>query len=203
MAVVYPLTLPVNPAPISCTVTQASFTSSTMSPWSGTQQVQVNPGQLWGFSVAYPPMGDDAARNWFGILSALNGRLGTVLFGDPRFKAPRGNWGAGAVVSGAGQTGQALAVSGLPASAVIRAGDYFQLGTGSGSRLYVVTQDVTASAGGAATLDIWPRLRLSPANAAPIVTTRAVGVFRLTQPTVSRTFEVFRHGFSLELQEAL
>ena len=202
MTVTYPLTLPPNPAPSRFTINQTSFSSVTQSPWSATQQIQLLTGQTWSISVGYPPMSDDQARNFQGILAALNGRFGTFLFGDPKWKTPRGNWGAAPLVNGAAQVGQTLAVDGLPASAVIRAGDYFQLGSGSSSRLHMVTQDATAVAG-AVTLDIWPRLRASPADNDPITVTNPKGVFRLSNPNVSRSWEVFRHGLSLEMLEAL
>ena len=202
MAISYPITLPLNPAPVGFTINQASFSALTQSPFSAAQQVQLMQGQLWSISADFPPMNEDQARNWAGILAGLNGRFGTFLFGDPKWKAPRGNWGAAPTVNGASQTGQSLAVNGLPTSAVIRAGDYFQLGTAASSRLYMVTKDATASAG-AVTLDIWPRLRQSPANADPITIASPKGVFRLSSPNVARNWSPFKWGFSLEMVEAL
>lgn len=202
MTISYPLTLPARPSPSRFKIVQASFSAITQSPWTASQQAQLNQGQLWSIEADYPPMGEDDARNWAGTLAALNGRFGTFLFGDPKWKAPRGNWGAAPTVNGAGQSGQSLAVNNLPSSGVIRAGDLFQLGTGSTSRLYMVTQDATASSG-AATLDIWPRLRSAPSSGAAIVTARPQSVFRLSAPAVERSFEPFRFGFSLSMLEAL
>lgn len=202
MTITYPITFPLNPAPSRFVINQASFSALTQSPFSAAQQVQLMTGQLWSISVDYPPMNDDQARNFAGILASLNGRFGTFLFGDPRWKTPRGNWGTAPTVNGGSQTGQNLNVNGLPSSAVIRAGDYFQLGSGSSSRLHMVTADATAVAG-AVSLDIWPRLRSSPANADPITTASPKGVFRLSSPNVARTFEPWRWGISLEMLEAL
>lgn len=202
MTITYPISLPLNPAPSSFNIDGPSFTAISRSPWSGSQQVQQNQGQFWTFSVQYPPMSDDQARNWFGILAGLKGSFGTFLFGDPLWKKPRGNWGSAPLVNGAGQTGATLAVDGLPSSAVIRAGDYLQLGSGSSSRLHVVTQDVTAVAG-AATLDIWPSLRSSPADNSAIVVNSPKSVFRLAKPNLAKSWEPFRHGFALEMIEDL
>ena len=202
MTITYPITLPNKPAPARFSVNLTSNSGMTQSPWSAAQQVQLNTGQLWSFTAEYPPMSDDQARNWWGVLAGLNGRYGTFLFGDPRWKSPRGNWGTTTVVSGASQTGQTLLVSGLPSAGIVRAGDYFQLGSGSASQLYVLTADATAAAG-IATLDIWPRLRTSPADATALSVTNTVGVFRLSTPNIARSWEPFRHGLALEMVEAL
>ncbi len=203
MTITYPITLPLNPAPSRFTLNATSFSSMTQSPFSAAQQVQLLQGQLWSFSVDYPPMSEDQARNWFGTLSQLNGRFGTFLFGDPRWKSPRGNWAGAPVVNGASQVGQILNMSGFAASAIVRAGDYFQIGSGSSAKLHVVTQDVVAGGGGLAALDIWPRLRASPSNGSALVTASPKGVFRMSSPNLSRSWEPFRHGLSFEMVEAL
>lgn len=202
MTITYPLTLPLRPSPARFKINQASFSAFTQSPWSASQQVQLNAGQIWSIEIDLPAMGDDDARNWAGTLAALNGRFGTFLFGDPRWKTPRGNWGDAPTINGDGQTGQTLAVNNLPSEGIVRAGDYFQIGTGSSSRLYMLTQDATA-VGGAATLDIWPRLRSATVSGAAIITARPQSVFRLSGPNVERNFEPFRYGFSLSMLEAL
>ncbi len=46
-------------------------------------------------------------------------------------------------------------------------------------RLHKVLQDVTSNSSGEATLDIWPRLRYSPADLAMVTTVNAQGTFRL------------------------
>jgi hypothetical protein len=148
-------------------------------------------------------MGELDARDWLATLLALRGQFGRFLYGNPLMKQPRGNWGAAAVINGDGQTGQELAVGGLPANAVIRAGDFFQIGEGASARLYTVTQDATADGSGDATLDIWPRLRTATTNGAAIVTSSPRGVFRLAAPSISLQFEPFRYGLSLQFIEAI
>lgn len=203
MAITYPLTLPSRPAPSRFSIEPASFSALTQSPWTASQQVQLNQGQMWTISIDLPPMGEHDARNWLSQLLALRGQYGRFLYGNPLMKQPRGNWGSAPVINGDGQTGQELAVGGLPANAVVRAGDFFQLGDGSSSRLYMVTQDATADGSGDATLDIWPRLRTATTNGAAIVTSSPRGVFRLAAPSVSLQFEPFRYGLSLQFIEAI
>lgn len=203
MSILYPLTLPNRPAPSRFSIEPASFSAITQSPWTASQQVQLNQGQMWTIAVDLPAMGDGDARNWLAQLLALRGQYGTFLYGNPLMKRPRGNWGLAPVINGDNQTGQELAVGGLPANAVIRAGDFFQLGDGATSRLYMVTQDATADGAGEVTLDIWPRLRTATTTGAAILTASPRGVFRLAQPSVSLTFEPFKYGLSLQFIEAI
>lgn len=203
MAITYPLTLPSYPAPSRFTIEPASFSAMTQSPWTASQQVQLNQGQMWTIGIDLPPMNEGAARNWFGTLLGLRGQYGTILYGNPLMKIPRGNWGSAPVINGDGQTGQALAVAGLPANGIIRAGDFFQIGDGSSARLYIITQDATADGSGEATLDIWPRLRTATTSGSAIITDSPRGVFRLAQPSVSLSWEPFRYGLSLQLIEAV
>ena len=203
MSITYPLTFPNRPAPSRFSIEPASFSAMTQSPWTASQQVQLNQGQMWTISVDYPPMNENDARDWLSTLLAMRGQYGTVLFGNPRMRSPRGNWGSAPTVDGAGQTGQTLAVGGLPANAIIRAGDFFQIGEDSSAKLHTVVQDATANGSGAVTLDIWPRLRSMPTNGEALTTSNPRGLFRLAGPSISLQFEPFRYGLSLQLIEAV
>lgn len=203
MAITYPATLPARPAPTRFSIEPASFTAMTQSPWTAAQQVQLNTGQLWTISIDLPPMAEADARDWLAILLSLKGQYGTFLYGNPRMKTPRGNWGTVPVVNGSTQTGQELAIDGLPANAIIRAGDFFQIGTDSSARLYSVTADATANSSGEVTLDIWPRLRTATTDGDALTTSSPQGVFRLAAPSISLQFEPFRYGLSLQFIEAI
>lgn len=203
MAISYPILLPLWPAPRSFQQTETSFAAMTSSPWTGSQQVQLNQGQIWGFSVEYPPMNDAQARAWSGVLAQLNGRYGTFLFGDPKWKSPLGSWAGAPVVDGPGQAGQTLAMRGFDVGATGKAGDYFQHGADADARLYKVTQDFTADGAGEAQVEIWPRLRISPQDGDALTLVSPRGVFRLVSPTVSRSWEPFRHGLAFDMIEAL
>lgn len=203
MAITYPITLPATPAPRSFTQSETSFSAMSTSPWSGAQQVQIHQGQFWAFSVEYPPMSDEQARDWAGALAQLNGRFGTFLFGDPRWKTPRGTWAGSPAIDGAGQSGLTLNLKDFTAAATGKAGDYFQIGSGSAARLHRVTQDFTADGSGLASVEIWPRLRGNPFDSDPITTATPHGVFRLASPVLSRSWVPFRNGISFDMVEAL
>lgn len=107
------------------------------------------------------------------------------------------------VVSGAGQTGEALDTSGWTASqnGVLKAGDLIQLGSGGSTRLHRVLADVDSDASGLATIDIWPRLRASPADGSTVVTANAAGLWRLSDDAASIMLEpalIARVQFSIE-----
>lgn len=181
MAITYPLTLPASPDFSRVKFLARSTVAETVSPYTGESQVQEHQGQWWEAVVEYPLMRRVQAEPVLAVLIQLKGRLGTLLLGDPDAKTPQGSAAGTPVVDGAGQTGQTLASRGWSASqnGVLRAGDYVQVGNGTTQRLHKVLKDVNADGAGKATLDIWPRLRESPADGAGIVTSDCKGVFRL------------------------
>jgi len=126
--------------------------------------------------VIYAPDGDPSSNLGIGGDATITGAL-VAVDGPTPTSTP-----AVPLVNGADQTGATLAIDGLQASKadVFKAGDYFQIGTGSSARLYMVTADAASNASGEATLDIWPPLRASPADNAALTITNPKGVFRLT-----------------------
>jgi hypothetical protein len=176
VAITYPLAVPSERHFRRFTVKQRVAIGMSASPMTFAQQMYVHQGAVWGADVELKPMRKDEAEAWCSFLSALNGMEGTFLMGVPLGPtAPGGS----PTVSGASQTGRTLVTAGWSASVTILAGTYIQLGSGATTLLHKVVQDVTASGGGAATLDIWPRLRSSPANGASIGVTAPKGRWRL------------------------
>jgi hypothetical protein len=94
-----------------------------------------------------------------------------------------GSFGDTPLVNGGSQSGETLLIKSLNQSVVgiIKAGDYIQLGTGSGTRLHKVLSDVTSDSSGNASVDIWPSLRESPPNNSIVYVVGTVGRFRLSQ----------------------
>lgn len=184
MSIAFPIQLPSTPGFRSSRFGGANAVAVATSPFTFQQQVYEHQGQMWRADLTLPPMRRDQAEEWLAALLSLRGRRGTFLLGDPDARQPRGTWAGTPVVAGAGQTGLELTIDGLSDGATIKAGDYFQLGSGASSRLYKVLADVTADSSGEVTLDIWPRLRESPANDAEITVNNPVGVFRLASNAV-------------------
>ena len=180
----YPLSLPTASGIASVRLIAKNVVGISESPFTLTQQVFRHQGQRWEADITLPPMSRDDAEEWASFLLRLRGRTGTFLLGDPANAMPRGSAGVtpGApVVDGAGQTGDFLSAKGLPVevNGYLKAGDYIQIGAASTARLHKVLQDVNSNASGEATLNLWPQVRVAPANEAPIVVTNAQGNFRL------------------------
>lgn len=153
------------------------------SPLDGTTQTLEMPGSVWEFSVQWQSLPEADWRVLSAFLANLRGRAGRFTF-SPAIFAPRRGTGAGTpVISVANDTGLDIATSGWAASApnAFRAGDWLSYtDTGGRLRLHMATADVSATAGGAATVQLTPPVRVPGASSAPIEVVAPVGVFMLT-----------------------
>jgi hypothetical protein len=187
MAISYPLAAPVAMAKqATARFAIRNATAMTTSPFTGQQQVFAWPNQLWIADVELSALPATLGLELEGWIAALRGKLGTFTFGPRHASGPRGTTnGSGLTVSGAGQTGRTLTIAGMGAARTMLMGSYFQLGTGSSTRLHRVTEDATANGSGVATLSIEPALRASPANAAAVIVALPVGQWRLTTDDIT------------------
>ena len=207
MTISYPLSIPTYPN--ASGVERLAWTNFNAvallrSPYTFQTQVQEHSGQLWAADVDIAVSTDRRKiEPWIVFLSSLMGPKGTFLMGDPSAKTPMGSAAGSPQVNLAGQTGNTLNTKGWTASQanVLIAGDYIQIG----NRLYKVLANASSNGSGLATLDIWPRLRESPPNNTPIVTSNAKGLFRIADSEV-RTQEVDRervYSVSFSMVEAI
>jgi hypothetical protein len=198
MAESYPLTFPTQTGIAAVEITATDIVSISESPFTLAQQVVRHAGARWSATIRIPPVKRSDSEYWNSFLLRLRGQFGTFLLGDPNAATPRGSAASAAgtpVVNGASQTGNELAIDGLPTSVTgyLRAGDYIQLGSGATARLYKVLEDVDTNGSGQATLNLWPDLRSSPADNAAVVVSGAQGVFRLA--TNDATWTINNAGF--------
>lgn len=180
MAISFPVTFP-DLGIKSMTIRAVSVVGMNQSPFTGQQQVYKHQGQWWEAEITLPPMKRADAEQIAAFLLKMNGRYGTFTLGDPANTAPRGVGTGTPLVSGGSQTGGELITDGWTTSTtgILKAGDWIQLGSGSATRLHKVLNDVNSDGSGAATLDIWPNLRSSPADNAQITVTAPKGQWRL------------------------
>lgn len=180
MSITYPITLPSSHR-MAVTFRPRAIVGVSMSAFTLQQQSQAHQGQVWAIHVQLTPMIRADAEPWIAALLSLNGMYGTFLLGDPSATATRGTAQGTPKVKGGSQTGQTLATDGWTATqtGVLLKGDWIQLGTGTAQRIYRVLTDTNADGAGEATLDIWPRLRESPADNENIIVSSTAGVFRL------------------------
>ncbi len=184
MAISYPLALPTVTRFSGLTIRARSAVGMSSSPFTYAQQVYAHQGDMLEADIELPPMQRADAEAWISFLWALNGMEGTFTMGDPLNVTPRGTWAGGSpLVKGGSQTGRTLNADGLSAGATAKGGDWLQLGSGASAHLHRVVQDATANGSGEITLEIFPRLRSSPADNDPITIASAVGLWRLASNT--------------------
>jgi hypothetical protein len=183
MPISYPLTMPIATRGItSITFLPMNSVGITNSPFTYQSQVLDFGGKLMTAEVTVDNLMPQDADVWLSFLMSLKGKLGTFLLGDPLKATASGFLGGTPVVDLANQTGDVLNIRGATANITnwLRAGDYIQLGTNNSSRLYRVLNNVNTNATGRASIDIWPNLRSSPADAQSVITSNPRGSFRLT-----------------------
>jgi len=209
MPVLYPLDLPDTIGMESITLGMTDATAISKSPFTFKTQVIHHGGQEWTADVSIPACHRDLAAPWVSFLTKLRGQEGTFLLGDPNAKEPRGTLKDSAVdltVNGEDQTGETLFISGFPVnqSGVLLEEDSLQVGLGSSAQLYKVVNDVDSNSLGQAGVDVWPNLRSSPEDGAPVYYKNCVGLFRLSSNT--RNFSInnsSKYGISFSATEAV
>lgn len=209
MSIAYPLSLPTVTGIRSINLRARNAVGLSRSPFTFKEQVFSHGGQMLEAEISLPPMTRAEGEQWVSFLIKLKGMQGTFLLGDPAAATPRGSAATTPgtpVVSGAGQTGDDLTVSGLPADVdgYLLAGDYIQLGTSGSATLHKVLNDVDTSANGIGLIDLYPSIRTAPVDAAAVVVANAKGVFRLaTNETNWSINEVTHYGLSFAAVEAI
>lgn len=179
----YPLSLPVATKAIqSIEIRAVNAVAYARSPFTFAGQAFAYSGQMWTADVTLKPMKRADAEQWVAWLLSLRGQLGTFLMGDPMGATARGVATGTPLVNGASQTGGSLVLDGATnsTSGWLKAGDYIQLGSGSTARLHKVLADANSDSSGNVTLDIWPHIRVAPADNATVTVSNAKGLFRLS-----------------------
>ena len=185
MPISYPLSLPTSIGIANITLMAENAVAISQSPFTYSQQVVKHQGERWSASVSLPPMRRSDAEPWVAFLLSLKGQYGYFLLGDPNCKTPQGSARTTLgtpLVNGASQVGETLNIDGLPlsVSGYLKAGDYLQLGSSSTAKLYKVLSDVNTDSNGRAAIDLWPSIKVSPADDAVVTLSNTVGNFRLS-----------------------
>jgi hypothetical protein len=205
MALSYPLTFPTVQMPVSTKFRASSAVGVSVSPFTKEQQIYAHQGDALAVDIQMPPMERDDAETVVGFLLALNGMEGTYLLGDPANTGPRGTWAGSPKVFGAHAAGvKSVAMDGFSAGATVKAGDWFQTGSGSSTHLHKLVQDATADGSGLLTLEIRPPLRAALADNATFVTSGPKGLWRLASNDIEWSIEGAQlYGVQFSAIEAL
>ena len=115
--------------------------------------------------------------------------------GDSLGTNPRGTWAGSPKVLGAHAVGvKSIAMDGFSAAATVKAGDWFQIGSGSTTHLHKVVQDGTADGSGLLTIEVWPRTRAALLDNDTFTISSAKGIWRLANNSRRWTIEDMRFG---------
>jgi hypothetical protein len=128
----------------------------------------------------FPSLTAEQWRDVQSFFMRLRGMEGTFTYGDPRFRLPTGNVRGTPTIQVAGQTGHFLRINDFDPNITkaIAAGDFFQIGT----RVYQAIEDADSDSGGNVFVDIFPRLRESPAASTPVIFKDTKILWRLSSP---------------------
>ena len=196
MAITYPISMPSGNAVSSVTFMATNAVAYSRSPFTFEGQSHAYAGEMWSADITLKPMAEADAEAWSAWLTSLRGQFGTFHLGNP-FRNSLRSSGAPSSVTITGSAGDRSVTVAM--SGTLLAGDYFQLGTGTSSRLYKVLEDQTN--GG--TLEIWPALRDAASTAAAVISS-PVGTFRLASNEVSWSVNNLAHyGISFGAMEAI
>jgi len=164
-------------------------------------QVQDWGGRRWAYDLTLTPVKGDDARRLSVFFDALSGSVGRFLLEDPSIcqevtGAP--------VIAGSGQTGSTVEMQGFfPSVRAFQAGDFFSLGTGLDTRLYRVTDDVTANGAGAASVPVVPPLRAPTVDGSAVEALKPKVLLRLAGPVPTGIQGAMIHRFSVSAVEAI
>ncbi len=128
---------------------------------------------IWRAQMSFRQSGD-ARAELMGFLAKLRGSTHRVIirpYDEPRVGVRTGT----PVVNGASQTGYQLVTDGWTpgTTRILARGDYISFN----DELHIVADDVNSDGGGAATINIEPYIRVSPANNDAIEVTNPQGTF--------------------------
>lgn len=199
----YPLSFPANvPGYRSLSILPENSVGRAESKFNYKQQIYKNSGQRWVLNIQWPTLTREQGNALKAFIVSLNGSVGTFIAGDFLNSLPLGVAGGTILVNGNNQTGQELIIDGITpvnTAGVFKAGDFIQVG----SYMYMILKDVTSSAGGGATLDIWPSLRSSPSDNAVVTYVNPKSLWRLTENSGWEVDEAGFYDFSIEAIEAI
>ena len=196
MPVTYPLNIPTNANIRGVKIIPRTIVSSTISAFTGAQQIQAQQGKWFEMEVELSPMRRADAEEWNCFFLNLNGIEGSFLMGDPAAATPRGaastNLGTPVLDGAHSIRASTINLKGAQINIAnyVRKGDYLQLGTGINSRLHKILSDGSTNAAGKTSFDIFPPLRAAYADNSAIIFNNAKGLFRLASNDMSFSIDV-------------
>lgn len=161
-----------------------SNTGVQVSPHTGATKTISRGGERWVAELQFINLTGDEKAVMKAFYTRLLGQTHRFYLRD-HSSINRGAFGGSPLVAGASQTGSSIDIDGLTGSVTdwIRQGDMFSVN----GELKMAVRDQDSLFDGTMSLDFEPRLRTSPADNDPIVTTNPEGIFLLEADEASWT----------------
>lgn len=198
----FPLSFPVATGVLSLSWEKHAVVGATTGRYNPKLKVHDWGGKRWLATIGLPPLTRELWAQWEAFFLSLNGLEGTFWLAPTLDKVARGTATGTPLINGASQTGQSVVSDGWTVSTtgILKAGDWVQIG----NYLYRVLADVNSDVSGNCTFEVWPDLRVSPADNDPITVTNPKGLFRLVElPPLSINQEQFVEGLTFKAVEAI
>ena len=184
MAITYPLSLPTATGIAQIEIRAVNAVAYSRSPFTFAGQAHAYAGEMWQADVTLPPMKREDAERWIAWLVSLRGQYGSFYLGDPTGTAPRGtatsDSDVGSLTASAGDRTVSLTIT---SGKTLKAGDYIQIGSGTGRELHKVLENVTGT-GSAQDVEIWPAIRTDRSSSGTF-SNNTKGRFRLASNETS------------------
>jgi hypothetical protein len=195
------MTIPVLPLVLVSALERRLVTSvaEARSPFTGTSQIQDWGASWWEYQIEMAVTQGSNGRRLSAFFAALGGLRGRFLFPDPTIEVLVGV-GNPYVTETQAAGGTTLRTAGWGLG--LRAGDFFQLGSETTTRLYQLTADVTP-VGSEAELAFVPSLRAVVQVGTPIGLNAPSVLLRLTAPVPTVIGRADQHRFTISAREAL
>lgn len=211
--ITYPLDFPEGAVFDNFEINLLSSSGKTTSPFSLETIIYDFGADRWEFSGSLHQIVDkEIAGKFTSFNNKLRGQIGSFLLPIPDgvkpcglWRGEDGNWPQPPAVDGAGQTGYQISVRDMPPNQIgaAKAGDWINLGTGSSTRLYQITEDADTDGTGRTVLNVAPRLRESPNDGDEVFHDNAKGLFRLKDRMSGYSARPRNYQVSFDCEEVL
>ena len=191
-------------------ISQARFDLSEMSESTGAAQDRALGPPRWRLSIAAPSvLSIESSAVWEALILKLRGRVNHLSAWDIMKPAPRGTMRGTMTLSGThaqGVTVLNVTAGAGQAGTTLLAGDWLQVGSGTGGQLFKVVADATANGAGLIAVTVEPPVRPLGGFAGSTAVTwdKALGHYKMTSPSPGWGYVPSvnaQSGFALDLME--
>lgn len=207
MAITFPIDVPLNQFS-EIDVEMVNMNSIQEATFTGRESVQRFNGDYWKLRLRYTDLDRTLAQPVNRFLAALRTSVGTFVVQFPGYSLPNGaarTTPSSPLVDGTDQPGKdTLTFKNGPASVTdwLVEGDIIQVGPGSRPHWHMVLEDVTTSASGGGTMQVWPNVRADVVNNDQIITENPLCLFRMLRAPDNNIRSPIIHRMTIDCRES-